>query len=134
MSTSAKNLALQMIRKQESPPGHQRTESLNRTEDEGLQVQQDALAGMLVALRTLPHALNVLGMRAEGSTMSADCAGEVIDRLDETPTERPAPPAGWTLDGMLHEAAPALNSDPQGRASIDALYDAHFEWTASPHP
>jgi len=94
--------------------------------------QQDALAGMIVALPALPKALNALGMRSEGSTVSADCAGQVIDRLDEHQSSRPPPPTGIILEGMLHEAAIAIGIDKAGSTTVDALDGSHFQWKPTP--
>lgn len=93
--------------------------------------KQDALAGLLVVLALLPHALNTLGMRAEGSTASADYAGTVIDRLDEPHGARGKPPTGLLLNGMLHETTFAIATDNAGNLAVNSKDPSCFQWKRS---
>ena len=76
----------------------------------------------------MPHARNTLGMRAEGSTGSADCAGEILDMIDKPTDQWPKPPTGYPLDGMVSEAAIASGSAPTGLQTLMSLADDAFLW------
>ena len=128
MRIEAKSFAQQLICSHQDPSGPGAGKVTSSPEAASEATKQDSLAGLLVVLASLPHALNTLGMRAEGSTASADYAGTVIDRLDEPPGARSTPPTGLLLDGMLREAAFAIATDLAGSLAVDSTDDSHFHW------
>jgi len=128
MAGEAKLFAQRLIRYRRDLPNLGTVRAIDPSESTSEATKQDALAGLLVVLASLPHALNTLGMRAEGSTTSADYAGIVIDRLDEPRGARSTPPTGLLLDGMLREAASAIATDSAGSPTVDSIDAWHFHW------
>ena len=134
MASDAKLFAQRLVRYRRDLPNLGTMMAIDPSKSASEATKQDAIAGLLVALTSLPHAVNTLGMRAEGSTTSADYAGTVIDRLDEPPGTRSAPPTGLILDGMLREAAFAIATDSAGSPAVDSIDERHFHWSSGGIP